>query len=180
MDLEQDRPKLGLGTMVLHPSMGRGRVIHYEGQSYVIAFKGGDVRRIAFSYVGLEVQEVQGDPELDRIKEAVREVLGEHGVIDAECEMGARWLGGTMRLMPGKGDAQSKEIPLDSLFGKLIGIREKLRVLEQKINNHPKLDETDKVELQAYITRSYGSLTTFNMLFAEKDSYFKGQGRSED
>lgn len=177
MEEQPERPRLGIGTIVTHPSIGRGRVIGYEGTSYVVVFKGGDARRIAFSFAGLETEKAEGDPETDRIKQAVREVLGEHGMIDAECELASRWLGGTLRLVPGKGDAQAKDIPLDSLFAKLIGIREKLRVLEQKINNHPKLDDADKMDLQGYLTRSYGSLTTFNVLFAEKESHFKGQGR---
>ncbi|MGB1018740.1 MAG: hypothetical protein ACPGVH_06700, partial [Chitinophagales bacterium] len=59
-----------------------------------------------------------------------------------------------------------------------ISVREKLRVLEQNINNHTKLDEADKLHLQQYISRAYGSLTTFNVLFSEKEDHFKGMGKS--
>ena len=90
--------------------------------------------------------------------------------------MHKRWLGGTVTLTPGKEGVQSREIPIETFIKKIIGIREKLRVLEQKINNHPKLDSADKLELQAYLTRSYGSLTTFNALFADKASHFVGSG----
>ena len=110
---------------------------------------------------------------------AVAEVLGDYGWIETNFELGKRWLGGVVEILPGKEDTQAKEIPIEVLFKKIIGVREKLRVLEQKINNHTALDAADKADLQAYITRCYGSLTTFNSLFAEKDSYFVGSTSGE-
>jgi superoxide dismutase len=106
-------------------------------------------------------------------------VLGDNGWVDIDTEMSKRWVGGTMRLIPGKEDTQSRDVPLDMFFKKIIGVRDRLRVLEQKINQHPTLTPEDKVELEGYITRSYGSLTTFNLLFAAKESQFKGQGKEE-
>jgi len=72
---------------------------------------------------------------------------------------------------------QGKEIPIRTFFNKIIMVRERLRVLEQNINNHEKLDEADKLHLQQYLTRAYGSLTTFNVLFSEKEDHFKGAGK---
>lgn len=86
-----------------------------------------------------------------------------------------RWRGGTMILKPGN-DSQQKDIPLDILFKKIIGIRESLRVLEQKINSHDALTAEDKLTLEAYITKCYGSLTTFNILFKEDKHKFVGAG----
>jgi hypothetical protein len=117
-----------------------------------------------------------GDPPLDLVKQAVREVLLDYGWLDAEVEMGRRWLGGTLRLIPGQEGAQAKDVPLEAFFKKVIGVREKLRVLEQKVNNHPSLSPEDKLELQGYITRCYGSLTTFNVLFANKAGQFSSGG----
>lgn len=88
-----------------------------------------------------------------------------------------RWSGGTMTLKPGN-DSQSKDIPLEVLFRKIIGIRESLRVLEQKINGHDALTTEDKLTLEAYITKCYGSLTTFNILFKEDKDKFVGAGSS--
>jgi len=79
-------------------------------------------------------------------------------------------------LLPGNDEVQEKEIPIEAFFKKIIGVREKLRVLEQKINNNKNLSGEEKLELQGYITRCYGSLTTFNVLFASRDSQFKGSG----
>lgn len=120
-----------------------------------------------------------GDPEIGRLKQAVREVLGDHGWIDVDLELGKRWVGGTLRLVPGKEGAQAKELPLEIFFKKIIGIRDRLRVLEQKLNSHPGLAPAEKLELQGYISRRYGSLTTFNVLFGAAESQFKGQSDRE-
>ncbi len=86
-----------------------------------------------------------------------------------------KWEGGTVRLIPGNPELQPKDIPIDSLLNKVVMIRDRLRTLEQKINANPKLTPGEKVELQHYITRSYGSLTTFNVLFKDKGDYFVGE-----
>jgi hypothetical protein len=169
------KPTIGIGSLVQHGHFGPGRVVAYDGEFYVVQFK-GDTRNVPFSYQEMRVLDSVGDPELQRIKLAVAEVLGDYGWIESNIELGKRWLGGTMRLVPGKEDTQAKEIPIEVFIKKVIGVREKLRVLEQKINNHAVLDAADKLELQGYITRCYGSLTTFNALFADKASYFSGSG----
>jgi hypothetical protein len=168
-------PRFGVGSIVRHLQFGTGRVVAYEPGQYVIVFKGGDTRRVAFSYDGLEADGSAGDPELDRIRQAVSEALGEQGWIDVDLELGRRWVGGTLKLVPGKSETQSKEIPIEAFFKKIVGLRDRLRVLEQKINSHPELPVEAKLELQGYITRCYGSLTTFNVLFAAKGSLFEGQ-----
>ncbi|MCX7011488.1 MAG: hypothetical protein NTW86_02785 [Candidatus Sumerlaeota bacterium] len=171
------KPKLAIGQFVEHPQFGRGRVLDYEGDRYVVLFPGADVRKVAMTYEAMKPLDTRGNPEMDFLKMALREVLGDYGWIETETEMAPRWIGGTMRLIPGKEDTQSKDIPLDVFFKKIIGIREKLRVLEQKINHHPSLSWEDKAELEGYITRCYGSLTTFNILFASRESWFTGQSK---
>ena len=96
------------------------------------------------------------------VKAALREVLEE--------EAGY----GRYPLKPADAQLQGKEVPLDAFFKKIVAVREKLRVLEQKINNHPKLDHEDKLELHQLISRAYGSLTTFNVLFRDDDDHFVG------
>jgi hypothetical protein len=172
-------PRLGVGTIVKHVQFGLGRVVAYEPGQYVIVFRGGDTRRVAFDYDGLEVEERHGDPETDRIRQAVRDVLGDHGWIDVDLELAPRWSGGTLRLVPARADLQAKDVPIEAFLKKIVGIRDRLRVLEQKINAHPRLAAEDKLELQGYITRCYGSLTTFNVLFAAEGGRVQGTGERE-
>jgi hypothetical protein len=171
-----ERPRFGLGTLVRHRDFGRGRVVGYDEDRYVILFPGGDAKRVAFGFEGLEALDGSGDPELDRVAQAVRAVLGDHGWLDVDLELGKRWVGGTLRLLPGRDEAQAKDIPIETFFKKLVGVRDRLRVLEQKINSHPSLAGEEKLELQGYITRCYGSLTTFNTLFGNRASWFVGHG----
>jgi hypothetical protein len=172
-------PRFGIGSIVRHIQFGLGRVVAYEAGHYVIVFKNADTRRVAFGYDGLDVEQPKGDPEIDRIRQAMRDVLGDHGWLDIDLELGSRWIGGTTRLVPGKPDAQPKDIPIESLFKKIVAVRDRLRVLEQRINAHPTLAPEEKLELQGYITRCYGSLTTFNVLFAAEGSRLQGTGERD-
>ena len=103
------------------------------------------------------------------VKEAVDELLGL-----GEVRLASRFEGGTLVIRPGTDQTQEKSIPIDVFFHKITMVRDRLRVLEQRVNNHPKLNEGEKIELQQYVTRIYGSLTSFNVLFKEKDDWFIG------
>ena len=113
--------------------------------------------------------------ELDygQLKQALREVLDEQGASDPP--MAKKFQGGTLILRPEDGSLQSKEIPIEEFFKKVVRVRDQLRVLEQKINGHDKLDAEDKKTLQGYLTRAYGTLTSFNVLFQERSDTFVGQ-----
>ena len=114
----------------------------------------------------------------DEFREVLREVIrDELGV--SNTPIGARWEGGEVILKPGKEGTQEKRIPIEALFAKVVMIRDKLRVLEQKLNAHSKLTAEEKVGMQQYITGCYGSLTTFNVLFANKSDNFVGQNGDE-
>jgi len=91
-----------------------------------------------------------------------------------------RWQGGQLVLRPGKAGTQEKVVPIDAFFRKIVMVRDRLRVLEQRTNNHPKLADSDRLELHKYITRAYGSLTTFNVLFADAADRFVGTGSAAD
>lgn len=127
----------------------------------------------------IEIPEEILDMDKDEFREVLRDVIrDELGV--TEVELGGRWQGGEMILKPGKEGTAEKRIPLDALFKKIVSIRDKLRVLEQKVNAHPKLTEEDKLQMQQYVTQCYGSLTTFNVLFANKGDVFVGQKGDKD
>ncbi|MGE0786242.1 MAG: hypothetical protein AB7S26_11175 [Sandaracinaceae bacterium] len=124
-------------------------------------------------------REVDIDMDIDEFRRVLREVLQEElGVGDST--LGERWRGGEMILKPGREGTQEKSVPLEAFFKKIIGVRDKLRVLEQKVNSAKGLSDTEKLQLQQYITGCYGSLTTFNVLFKDKDDQFVGQSGSRD
>ena len=97
----------------------------------------------------------------------------------ADVPLAPKWEGGTVKLVPANPELQAKDLPIDALFHKVVMVRDRLRTLEQRINAHPKLTDTEKVEMQQYVTRCYGSLTTFNVLFREKNDQFVGQKGDE-
>src|SRR5678816_4154269 len=106
---------------------------------------------------------------LDRIvRTAVRDELEDMQTV----ELGGRWSGGKIEIWPRDASLGAKELPIDAFFHKIVMVRDRLRVLEQQINGHPKLDDEDKVHLTQYVTRCYGSLTTFNALFRHKEDHF--------
>ena len=117
------------------------------------------------------------DEDVRKIVQAVRAVLGAEQSVSGT--IADRWGGGQLVLKPGRAGTQEKVVPIEAFFRKIVAVRDRLRVLEQRINSHPKLADEDRLELQDYITRAYGSLTTFNVLFADPADRFVGT-KSED
>jgi len=118
------------------------------------------------------------DEDLRKIVQAMRAVLNAEQSVSGH--IAERWLGGQLVMKPGRAGTQEKTIPIEEFFRKIVAVRERLRVLEQRINSHPKLADEDRLQLQEYITRAYGSLTTFNLLFAEAEDRFTGTKGSGD
>ena len=178
MDL--NTPVLGIGARVKHPSFGEGIVTKMDVSTMEVFFKNEGDREISRSFEGLKVlespQEMDNSLDLKTVEAALKRVLTEVAGINRPIEMAAKWDKGTLELKPGNPELQSKEVPIDGFFHKIVMVRDRLRVLEQNINSHEKLDDSDKVHLQQYISRVYGSLTTFNILFADKDDHFSSKG----
>ena len=110
----------------------------------------------------------------EEIREILRDIVREELDL-GYVPMGDRWAGGKLILQPLSREHQAKEIPIDAFFHKICMVRDRLRVLEQKINTHPKLSEAERIDLQQYITKCYGSLTSFNALFRDRARWFVGE-----
>lgn len=120
-----------------------------------------------------------GELEMTReeLKELIREAMDEErGASDVP--LAPKWEGGTLVVKPANEELQAKEFAVDTLFHKIVMVRDRLRVLEAKLNAHPTLSPAEKVEMQGYVTKCYGSLTTFNVLFRDKDDQFSSSGSS--
>jgi DUF438 domain-containing protein len=115
------------------------------------------------------------------VEKSLLKILRQWNGINEMVPLGDRWLGGMMLLQPADKSQKPKEIPVDVFFHKIVMLRDRLRVLEQQVNAHKSLTDEDKVNMQQYITRIYGTLTTFNVLFKNKEQWFVGEkGSSAD
>jgi hypothetical protein len=171
---------LHIGMRVRHPQYGLGTVKTISETTADIQFDDGR-RTVAPEPSGLEPAEAQASirglelPLAQVIQQIVEAAIQKLGVEKPDAvvgQLGARWHKGRAVLHPADPTLQTKEVPLETLFHKVVMVRNNLRVLEQKINAHPQLSDGEKVEMQQYITRCYGSLTTFNLLFKEKEDQF--------
>lgn len=171
-----DNLTIGIGAKVRHPSFGVGIITGIDVNHYTIFFKGEGDKEISRKFENLDVlespQEVSEALDLDTVQKALKNVLLELSDISQPIELGGRWSGGKMILVPGKEGMSQKELPIETFFHKIVMMRDRLRVLEQQINKSDNLSEEEKVHLQQYITRTYGSMTTFNVLFADKKDWF--------
>lgn len=170
---------LGIGARIKHPTLGEGIVVGMDVSTLDVFFKHEGDKKISRTFEGLKILESPQDADtgldIKTVEDALKRVLKEMGGITHPVELGSKWEGGVLTMKPGKSDLKSKEVPIDVFFNKIVMVRDRLRVLEQNINSHEKLTNEDKVHLQQYISRIYGSLTTFNILFAEKADYFSSK-----
>lgn len=169
---------LGIGSRVKHPDFGTGVIIQAASDFYEIVFVEHGWRKLSRTYEGLEVIDaMESDHDLvsyEQVETMIIKALKRYSDIQEVIELGDKWIGGKMLLVPGRAELSSKEIPIDTFFHKIVMVRDRVRVIEQRINSSNLTDE-EKVNLQQYITRIYGSLTTFNVLFKFKQDQFSGE-----
>lgn len=173
--------EIQIGSKIEHDRYGVGMVSEVGITNMKIIFvKGGEM---SFAKNNEEI-EILSTPEnegggssvdLKAVEEMITYVLDKYASLSEVVELGERWEGGEMTLTPGKEGLQSKSIPIETFFHKIVMARDRLRVLEQNINSHSKLTEEEKVNLQQYISRIYGSFTTFNILFKNKEDQFSSK-----
>ncbi|MBO6516306.1 MAG: hypothetical protein JJ975_07125 [Bacteroidia bacterium] len=172
---------LGIGSRIKHGTYGQGIICKIGVEFLSISFFEGGLREILRTDSDIEVVEAI-EPEnnmisFDEVEDVLYRLLTKHSDTSEVVEIGDRWRGGLLVLEPKDENVQVKEIPIDTFFHKIVMVRDRLRVLEQNINSHKSLEEDEKIHLQQYITRAYGSLTTFNVLFKHKKDHFVGSGK---
>lgn len=169
---------LGIGSRVKHPQMGKGVIVQVRSDAYEIGFIEYGVKLIKRDYEGLDVIEAVETPEdlvsYEDLEKSLIRVLNRFSDIQQTVPLGQKWTGGKMILYPGDKTLKEKEVPIETFFHKIVMIRDRVRVMEQRINASNLTDE-EKVDLEQYITRIYGSLTTFNVLFKNKEDQFTGE-----
>lgn len=175
--LSTDTELLGIGSRVKHPAYGDGVVIHLHKVAYDVAFMLYGIKTVGKEYSEWEIVEAvqpENEVSLSALEKSIAKVLLELSDISTLVPLGEKWTGGKLILQPADEGLKSKEISIESFFHKIVMVRDRLRVMEQRINASKHLSDEEKVNLQQYITRIYGSLTTFNVLFKYKDDYFVG------
>jgi hypothetical protein len=174
-----DQTTLGIGTRLQHSHFGQGVIVGIRYATYLISFINHGMKEIDKNDDKLEeiipenvTEEIETHSEIEK---SLLKMLKMWGALSEIVPIGERWVKGMMILQPADKTLKPKEIPIEDFFHKIIMVRDRLRVLEQHINSNKTLDETEKINIQQYITRCYGSLTTFNVLFKHKDQWFIGE-----
>lgn len=175
-----DTDNLPVGTRIEHEKYGEGIISENNAMTYKIIFvRGGEIE---FSKLNVELNVLErAETDDDQPKLNIREVermlthvLAKYNGIEYKAELGKKWQGGTMILQPADKELKPKDMPIETFFHKIVMMRDRLRVLEQNINSSVSLTDEEKVNLQQYISRIYGSMTSFNILFEDKEDYFVG------
>lgn len=174
-----DQTTLGVGTRLQHTQHGPGVIVAVKYATYIISFINLGVKEIDKTDSNLdEIIPENVTAEVETVSDAEKsllKILRLWANITEVVPLGDRWKGGMMLLQPFDKTQKPKEIPVEVFFHKIVMLRDRVRVMEQQINAHKILSDEDKVNLQQYITRIYGSLTTFNVLFKNKEQWFIGE-----
>jgi len=174
-----DQLILGIGTRLQHTQFGPGVIVGVRYAVYQVAFIHHGIKEIDKDDPHLDEiipENVTADIETSsEVEKSLLKILRLWGGLTETVPLGDKWKGGTLLLQSGDKSIKPKEIPIDVFFHKIVMARDRLRVLEQQINGHKGLSDEDKINLQQYITRIYGSFTTFNVLFKNKEQWFIGE-----
>ena len=168
---------LGIGSRINHPAFGKGCVVQVHKIAYQICFMDYGLKNVGKEYPLEIIEAIEGNSEVTftEAEKSLAKILRAWSGITEIIPLGDKWEGGTMILKPADDDLKSKEIPIETFFHKIVMVRDRIRVMEQRINASKLLSDEDKVNMQQYITRIYGSLTTFNILFKYKEDSFSGE-----
>ncbi len=169
---------LGVGSRVKHPAFGFGVVIKLDIAAYDVCFQTYGIKMVGKEYDKWEVIDAvpaESNVTYTEAEKSLVRILRNWSDATSIVPLADKWKGGTMILKPVDPDLQAKEVPIETFFHKIVMVRDRVRVMEQRINASKKMSDEEKVNMQQYITRIYGSLTTFNILFKYKENSFVGE-----
>lgn len=169
---------LGIGSRINHSEFGKGVVTNVTSKHYWVTFIENGLETIDLDAEFEVIEHADDDVDtvsLFDVESSLVQILKKWSDASEIVPIADKWKGGNLVMEPGDGNLQSKTLPIDKFFHKIVMVRDRVRVMEQKINSSKNLDEQEKIDLQQYISRIYGSLTSFNVLFKLKDQQFKGQ-----
>lgn len=174
-----EQTTLGIGTRLQHVHFGPGVIVGIKYATYIISFINTGIKEIDKTDTQLEEiipENISAEIETtSEVEKSLLKILKMWGGITENVPLGDKWIKGMMLLQPADKSLKPKEIPIEDFFHKIVMLRDRLRVLEQNINSSKTLNDEEKVNIQQYITRCYGSLTTFNVLFKNKEHWFVGE-----
>lgn len=177
--LTMEQTTLGIGTRLQHTQFGPGVIVGVRYATYLISFINHGIKEVDKTDNSLdEIIPENVTVEVETVSDVERsllKILRQWSDVTEVVPLGDRWIGGTMILQAADKTLKPKEIPINDFFHKIVMLRDRLRVLEQNINSSKNLSDEEKVNMQQYITRCYGSLTTFNVLFKNKEQWFVGE-----
>lgn len=168
---------LGVGSRVEHPAYGTGVVIRLHPIAYEVCFVTYGIKQVAKEYDEWDIiEQIEADEPVTytEAERSLMRILRQWSDITEIVPLEGKWKDGVLIIRPQDESLKDKEIPIETFFHKIVMVRDRLRVMEQRINSS-NLDDEEKVNLQQYITRIYGSLTTFNVLFKYKEHQFVGE-----
>ncbi|MBU2907404.1 MULTISPECIES: hypothetical protein [Arenibacter] len=169
---------LGIGSRINHSEYGKGVVTNVTSKHYWVTFMDNGLETIELdsNFEVIEAVEDEVDTiSFSEVEQSLISILKRWSDASSVTPIADKWKGGSLVLKPGDTNLSEKEIPIDTFFHKIVMVRDRIRVMEQKINSSNNLDDQEKVDLQQYITRIYGSLTTFNVLFKNQSDNFVGE-----
>lgn len=181
--MEENQLNLGIGTRLQHTQYGPGVIVGVKYATYIISFINHGIKEIDKTDKNLDeiiAENVTVEVEtVSAVEKSLLKILRQWSDVTEIVPLGDKWIGGMMSLQTADKSLKPKDIPIADFFHKIVMLRDRLRVLEQNINSHKSLNDEEKVNIQQYITRCYGSLTTFNVLFKNKEQWFVGDKSSK-
>jgi hypothetical protein len=175
--MSEENATLGIGSRVKHPAYGDGVVIGIDVAAYSVCFITYGIKHVGKQYSEWDIIEAipsSSQVNFSEAEQSLIKILKTWSDASEIIPLGDKWDDGMLILKPKDPSLKGKEIPIDTFFHKIVMLRDRLRVMEQRINSSKNLSDEEKVNLQQYLTRIYGSLTTFNVLFKYKDDHFVG------